>query len=1410
MAEENDNIVKLKGVDGIDTAKGDDPKKDIRVPLGKAKSEIAYHEPENKQEALEQGLAGVGFSSTIGLGIKGGTNFTVNNVSKELYTSLDLAKALPDKNERDKYIAEHGSRMVKLMDSNEWGIRFNHEIADYAAFKAKKYDVQLKKFMDDLDANQGFLKEARNTVGKLLGRTITAVGGLIPLTYGLGKGLFTWDSQNIFNNGMFDAWETMDEAIDRKTAVYGGSDYYSDDKGFFARMISHPMKSINADVAPAVSFVTGAVLTEMAATAITAATLGAGAPALAANTARLAAQATNMFSKSYKVLRGLDALSDMNNMRKIVELTQIYKNGIGTVTSMVRSAGYESSLIARDTYDRTLQQSKLNYIQNNSNLQTEAQQLSAQGLSDEEIIKRLEEKIPQSALTSINKSAEASSELAWFTNVPLVGFSNMIQFTKTFNSGFKIGQKLESLNPFTLTGTVLDKSGKAVSRMEAASLGRKIVGYSSVGLKGGITEGFEEYAQGVIERGYSDYFSSQFTNDTVKQSASFISAMANASRQYVNTTEGQDSMTIGALMGMLGIGLPFKIDEETGKVKKGFQWQGGVYQEIKDLKKQVEKDKVNAELRNSNRINPILKNNFENMMKNITIQSEMDETLEKGDVFNYKNKEYEQLHSYVSNRYQNGIEDTIHQDLDALQELPLDSFNEQFAYKGFEFTEESRKTALDKTRNNVDNIVTAHKHVDAMYSDSKMFMDFWRKNYKGIQDPLQLTEAIKEQMTFLYGSVLNLEKREKELTDQIRSKSNGNVNTSAVDNIHGTVTHLKEDQTLGTATNVRDVYDQQMNDWKEKDPVGYSLYGREVFPIARDLARIKQRKVEVAAMYDTLFTNKGAKQYVDIYQQLLENRAKAIKEQALAQTEEAINKAKSSDTVAAQAKNEESLTGNTQTVTAKVDQELKATDEALKKLVEEHPDANNVQDLSELVAQADSEAIIEQLQKSPALFKQILDRLEAQGKIIPGLTNVDQLDEVIAEDGSNLAKILNAFEEIQKEFQEFQVPTTEKLNFADPKDAEQPNPSVEESTTLASKYGTKTQEQIENSIFQGGSNVTNNSVIPVLHDRKLEKGALVRNPKTGKWEVWTDNKGQTTDQQVDTKKVNSPDFLNNKDLKENERLATFKISENDWNKTERGVEDIAIDIYHGDVFIGRLPAYKKGMPVHLLALRKAVMEQEVISEIDNQISNTVVNTKLTKEEADWLYDNLKLITKTYKSYNLAESVDTELKKPLIIGDTKVTHIKPDAGGSSSIIFERPSGKWMVKISEKNGKQRLDLYQWKDVNVKGEFSFYATNESTGNDLKNIEKAGLLSLINDIYKDTNVPYPGSREAAFELSNSLQQKYNLKRSYKDIINELKQPTTNTIVSAIEENFNIIIAQLLAAKVNVFFNEEFKKECK
>lgn len=1224
MAIENgDEQIKPKEVKGVNTA-GDDS---LKVKLPEFKPEFAYKEPKTTQEAFVSSLASGAFSVASPTAIKS-ESFLLDPKIASLYNPIDLAKAIPDPTERAAYIQDHGNKLVQLMDKDKFGFRSNSDLEDYLKIKEKKYNTELKKFLDDLDENQGFLQESFNTAIKLIGRTATAVTGLIPFTYGLGKGLFTWDAQNIFNNGMFDAWETMDQGIDKTLVVYGGSDYYFDHNGkernFFSRFINHPMKSINNDIVPAVSFVAGAVGTELLAGAVTAATGGFGAPVLAANTARLAAQATNVFSKGYKVLRGLDTLSDFNSMRNIASLTQTYRAGIGTATSMVRSAGYESSLIARDTYDRTLEKTKELYRNDKINI------LKSEGYSDEDIALAIQDPdfIPKGIEEKLKQDAENASELAWFTNIPLVGFSNMIQFSKVFSSGYKVNQALSNLNPFKITGTVI-KDGSHIAKADAVSRARRIASYTGAAIKPGIVEGFEEYAQGVIEQGYSDYFSANSTVNSVQTSVGFIDAMTTAARNYAGSVEGQDSMSIGALMGLLGLRLPVKLDA-TAKygITRGFESYGGARQEIKDLKEVITKNRAQAENANQVNVNPVLKANFENLAKNVSIQADLDKAEAKGDIFEFKNKEYEQLHSFVSTKYKTGIADTVIQELDALDKLPLENFNQQFSIQGvLEFNEETKKAAITKAKNNVQNIIKAHEEVETAFNDKRMFADILRKNFKGVEGDINVLEGIKDQMTFLYGATKNLEKREKELQDQVSDLSQGKVNPQVLNDIIGRIGNVTKENQAEVLTTARELYRAQMQEWKDTDPTNYNLYKNIVDPLLKDLISIKNKKAQFATMYNTLFTKQGATDFMNLYSQLEINRILAINEELAKKKEEELKKAKSSNKVEKIKTDLESITGESTAVDNKVSSELGISDQELSDLIGiTDPQSTQTASNTDLITNLDTETILNNLQDKPALFNAILKKLESENIIIPGLTNVDQLAEILLENPDAAAQIAGAYAELLKDYQNNQPYESPKQEFADPTDSEQPAPTDVEALGLAAIYNTLTQQLQENSIFQPGSNVTDFSIIPVTHDKLLDStGYAVRDDATGKYVAWISPTGVKSDHPVNLQVLNSPEFLNNKDLAENQRMATFKIADNEWNKLPRSAEDIAIDIYYGDTFIGRLPAWKEGMPTHLLSLRQAVLEQDVAEVLEE--------TTIDKATIDKYFDE---ITTQIENSNLPE------------------------------------------------------------------------------------------------------------------------------------------------------------------------------
>lgn len=1238
---EEDKPVNPKGVKGVSTIGGPS----ITIPDYKPYYE--YTKPTTDKEKFLAGTTGSIASGINDASVK--TSGLIDGRLASLYTPINLAKAIPDQFEREKYIEEHGSKMVQLLDPNKYGIRFNSDALDYSIFKAKNYDIQLKKFLDDLDENQGFLAALGNTGAKLVGKTATAVGGLIPLTYGIGAALFSWDSKKLFDNTLFDAWESADHYLDRKFAVYGGADYSKGDKSFFSRFADNPMKSINADIIPAAAFVAGAVLTEFAAGAITAATGGAAGGVLAANTARLGAQAVNVFSKGVRVARGLDTLSDFNNMRKIVDLTQKIRTGIGTATTMVRTAGYESSLIARDTQKRTELQGRLNYIQSNPQLNEEAKVLAEQGYTEQEISEKLSEKIDPSLLSRIDYAAEQAGELAWFSNVPLVGFSNIIQFGKSLNFSYRLGNtlnKASKINP--LRGTVINDAGEMVSRASVATRGQKVLGYGMTVAKGGLTESFEEFSQGAMEQGYSDFYASQFKSSNIKNSTSFVDSMVKATRNYWNSTEGKDSMTIGALMGMLGIPLPVSIDAQTGKGKLGMQWYGGAYGEIKELRKGIARDKEIADLRNKSSINPVLKNNFENAIKNMDIQDDMDEAIKKQDVFTFKNKEFEQYYTFVNTRHKNGVSDTIYQDLDALEQMDLKTFNDQYAFKGFEFTEETKKEAVEKTRKQTKEIIASHKEVETLFNDSRLAVDnLFNKKYRDSDGKLmfglkkadgnvvdmetayEFMDVLQNELVYLHSTNKNLNKREKELKDQIGNLTENKFNTSVTNKIVAKAAGVSEKDSeisIEYATSARELYKAQLAELKQTDPILYDLVEAQLKPLLQDLVKLNDNKAKNAALYNTLFTKKGARDFINLHAEYTAKKGEIIKEAILKQREEETNKARTSGTVKKASIDEEALNGTNTIASNKATAEMDAMNEVLTNIAAE--EGVNMTDLSELINNVDGAVIVEQLQKSPALFLQVLEYLEKQGTPLVGITNIDQLSEMMAADPSIIGTLSNALMALREQYNKANVVPPTTLEYADTTDENDVTPS--NNTSLADLYKGKLEELNALSIFQTGSNVSEQAIIPLTHDKKITGGEVERDEATGKFKSWyfVNDAGQieTSDQPLDTGLINSPEFLNNEELNSKVINATFEVEETqpykvDGKLVEITSRNIKINIYHNDVFIGRLPAFKDGMASHLLALREAVVAQEAVEQQGNNTSNQQ-EIKNIKEEIKNLESNL--------------------------------------------------------------------------------------------------------------------------------------------------------------------------------------------
>jgi exodeoxyribonuclease-5 len=225
------------------------------------------------------------------------------------------------------------------------------------------------------------------------------------------------------------------------------------------------------------------------------------------------------------------------------------------------------------------------------------------------------------------------------------------------------------------------------------------------------------------------------------------------------------------------------------------------------------------------------------------------------------------------------------------------------------------------------------------------------------------------------------------------------------------------------------------------------------------------------------------------------------------------------------------------------------------------------------------------------------------------------------------------------------------------------------------------------------------------------------------------------------------------------------------------------EIGNSIVEIGRVPDnFKVSQLIEQLfnenTAYKQNKQEEINKKYDEELKKLKITTQpsttsLTKEEADWLYDNIRLISETYNRSTLADAVEPTLINPIQINElTTVTAIEPRAGDESYIWFERPTGKWAIHITDRKGNKHVRLLkEGKDG------SYYTASLSAEKETQLIKEAGLENLINNIWNDTNVSQPATRVESFNLQNSLQQKYGLKRTFKDIVNELmyNKPSTS-----------------------------------
>jgi predicted kinase len=1254
---------------GIDTSTGD-ARKEREEALKKTP---LVKQDLGKTEALRASVGRYGATSLTSQS-KGYYDSIDDKAYREaLYQEIDLGQAIPDERERKKFLMEHGSHRINPIDPNKYRITFQSDLQDIFEYKQKGYHTAVKKFIDQLDEDQGMVAEGFNNLAKLLGSTvINTTGSFIPTIYGLGAAVVEGDFSRFWDNDVARAWDDALDWWDTKFTVYGGSDIWNyntatgqfEQKDFFARMWHDPMKVVNADIIPAASFVASIVLSEIAASALTMPTLGASQVRVANQIGRYMKGPNllkQIFSSSYKVSRGLQALkapSVISEAAKIERITQRLNKGIGTGMTILRSTAYESGIIARGTKDRLLNDFRIQHHIDNGG------QVDANGNPVGPMIEPTEQE-----LTDYMKWADAAGDTAYLMNVPLVAASNFIQFGKLFNKNW---QHLSKANRFT-QGKIPkpDAITKGTATFERAVAGDvnkwvKGLGYLGAVVKPTVTEGFEEYAQGVIEHGLTNYYLSNKTEESLRSQMGYIEAFSKASKHFVSTTEGRDAITIGALMGFLGMRLPVKT--EGGKVQFDLKSvipfsksdaYGGAMQEIRDLNARMETARQTVQKINDNidTQNVVVKNNFNSFYRHQQIQTNLDNAVENNNILDFKNNEGDLFYDFVKTKHDNGIHEVFEQDLDAMEEMDNDEFNKHYGIEGeIEYSEQEQKEVVDKLRKRTKDIVESLEEVDTILEAKPGMLDraydnlFKNKKQREDERLKRIYRGVfRDQLQYLHAVGKNTDERIEALTNELQGLD---ISKETVGTYLSKLARLSDSSVALTGLNIEDkaedsadfdiTLDMQDNtdkvlasilkDWKETDPLDYNRNADKVKDKIRDILKLRRRRAAAARMYKAMFTPKGTKAFLKYIDAIEEASLKKMLELAEQRQLERTNEAKNPNQLDEIEKDSKSLFGNADNVTeAQEKAVVKGILEYKKKLKQFAQLEENQEPLS---YEEQERELLALLDKHPALFKLLRDRLVDAGHLIfNDLSTVAELERANElSDDNVIPLILQELENINKEYDNIKSSKQENSTNPNPNSPqfdEDGNDSKDEDTDKLLKHN------FENA-YEGGVTVTEHGIMVITHDKQLVKGEdgkytpkYENTPNSKKAKPVTHpskNNEQDVQAKVNTALINDPDFLNNDDIKGKKIKVFYRISNVEYNYQDgqlRNIEDVVIEIVYlnpktnKEHILGVVPAFKEGMPEHLRALREAVVERHItMEELGDQVveKDSVRDLNDSKEE----------------------------------------------------------------------------------------------------------------------------------------------------------------------------------------------------
>lgn len=227
-------------------------------------------------------------------------------------------------------------------------------------------------------------------------------------------------------------------------------------------------------------------------------------------------------------------------------------------------------------------------------------------------------------------------------NLPILLASNIVQFGKLYSGGFKTARKAN--------GIVKKATGEYAREINKAPKIAKAI-------LNPLSEGSEEVAQQIAstvsgvqyENKLDNFYKAKIDPNAEQKTVNWIKSFAQGVNETVNEGSTWEQFFIGSLTGAMGMPVFGKANTKEAYLgkNKSFGLSGGILGELQEADETKDRDTEIVDYMNERTQSPEFKNYYQGLIRHNKFQLDMDDAIENGDEFSFKNAEHSQFASDI-------------------------------------------------------------------------------------------------------------------------------------------------------------------------------------------------------------------------------------------------------------------------------------------------------------------------------------------------------------------------------------------------------------------------------------------------------------------------------------------------------------------------------------------------------------------------------------------------------------------------------------------------------------------------------------------------------------------------------------------------------------------------------------------